>query len=326
MRIAIIGCGAMGSLLAARLSPLADVWMIGHWPEQIAALQERPLSLMTAQGEERVWVRATSEPAEVDPADLALILVKSPQTATAAIVASQVLRTGGLALTLQNGLGNVEILSSILDPGRVTLGVTAVGATMLGPGRVRLAGLAPTHLSVRPEIAELVRAIADLFRTAGFETELSENLESLLWGKLVVNCGINALTALLRVPNGALLKIREARILMAEAAGEVAQVARRRGVTLPYPDPVAQVEAVCQATADNRSSMLQDVLRGARTEVQAINGAVAREGNKLKVPTPANAFLARLVEALTARQKLRLSELPGTGSDTQSGVRAQGGI
>ena len=326
MKIAIIGCGAMGSLFAARLSPLADVWMIGHWAEQIAALREGPLSLMTAKGVERVWILATNDLVAVGPVDVALILVKSHQTARAANVASKLLTAGGLALTLQNGLGNVEALSAVLGPERVTLGVTAVGATMLGPGRVRLAGLAPTHLSVRPEIAKAVEAVADLFREAGFETELTENPESLQWGKLVVNCGINALTALLRVPNGALLEIPEARGLMAEAAGEAAEVAHRLGVTLPYPDPVAQVEAVCRATATNRSSMLQDVLRGASTEVQAINGAVADEGSRLGVPTPANAFLARLVEALTTGQQLPLTKFPGAGESNQGGARAQRGV
>jgi 2-dehydropantoate 2-reductase len=143
-------------------------------------------------------------------------------------------------------------------------------------------------------------ALAALLAAAGLPAEVSDDVEALLWGKLVVNVGINALTALLRVPNGALAESAAALELMAAAVAEAAAVAAARGVRLPYADPVAHVEAVARATGANRSSMLQDVLRGAATEVAAINGALVREGERLGVPTPLNAALAALVEALDA--------------------------
>jgi 2-dehydropantoate 2-reductase len=117
-------------------------------------------------------------------------------------------------------------------------------------------------------------------------------------GKLAVNCGINALTALLRVPNGELLERPDAAELMALAANECAAVARKLGLTLPYAEAAAQARAVAAHTAINRSSMFQDILRGAPTEVDAINGAVARMGERLGVPVPVNTTLWRLVRAL----------------------------
>jgi 2-dehydropantoate 2-reductase len=149
-------------------------------------------------------------------------------------------------------------------------------------------------------------ALAELFRACGLPADLSDDLESLVWGKLVVNAGINALTALLRVPNGALAESAEATALLAGAVAEAAAVARARGTPLPYADPLAHTLEVARATGANRSSMLQDVLRGSPTEIDAINGAVAREGLRLGVPTPVNSMLAALVGALDATAGARI--------------------
>jgi 2-dehydropantoate 2-reductase len=148
--------------------------------------------------------------------------------------------------------------------------------------------------------------LVELFNTCGLPAELSENLDALVWGKLVVNAGINALTALLCVPNGALAASADARALMAGAVAEAAAVAQARGTVLPYHDPLAHTLAVAHSTSTNHSSMLQDVLRGSPTEIDAINGAVAREGLRLGVPTPVNSMLAALVRALEATADARL--------------------
>jgi 2-dehydropantoate 2-reductase len=144
-----------------------------------------------------------------------------------------------------------------------------------------------------------------LFNACGLPAELSDDLDALVWGKLVVNAGINALTALLRIPNGALAASAEARTLMAGAVAEAAAVAQARGTTLPYDNPLAHTLAIAQTTGANHSSMLQDVLRGSPTEIDAINGAVEREGLRLGVPTPVNSVLAALVRALDAANSAR---------------------
>jgi 2-dehydropantoate 2-reductase len=297
MRIALLGTGAMACLFGARLAPLAEVNLVGTWAEGLAAIQERGIVLEDAAGASTVRVRAAhlNEPAA--PADLALVLIKAWQTEKVAPHLDSLLKPGGVALTLQNGLGNYETLAGALGAERVALGTTTQGATLLGPGRVREGGRGPTHLAEDARLAPLV----DLLRSAGFEILPSptSDLQSLVWGKLAVNCGINALTALLRVPNGELLNRPEAALLMGQAATECAAVADAKGIALPFPDPVARVRAVAQATAPNRSSMSQDILRGAPTEIEAINGAVVREGEKLGVPTPVNETLWRLVKALT---------------------------
>lgn len=173
------------------------------------------------------------------------------------------------------------------------IGKTTTGATLLGPGTIRAGGSGPTYVAPHPRLEPLV----ELLETSGFEVHVASDLVSLLWGKLVVNTGINALTALLEVRNGELLEGSHARSLMNAAALETAQVAEAQGIKLPYDDPSQEVEGVARRTAENESSMLQDIRRGAPTEVDAINGAVVREGERLGVPTPVNRSLWKLVRA-----------------------------
>lgn len=304
MKIVILGAGAMGSLFVAKLSPLADVWLVDPWVEHVQTMQRAGLHLIGLDGSEAVvTVQATTDPAAVGgEVDLALVFVKSHQTAEAAGWAKPLLKPAGLALTLQNGLGNLETIAGVLGPGRAAQGVTSQGATLLGPGRVRHAGQGPTHIAAPSSLPGFggLAAVAKLFAQAGFETHLSENLDALLWGKLVVNVGINALTAILRVPNGRLVEVEPARSLMAAAVDEAVQVIQAKGIQLPYADPQERVRAVAIATGPNRSSMLSDVSRRVPTEIDVINAAIIREGARLGIPTPVNQALVWLVKAIEA--------------------------
>jgi 2-dehydropantoate 2-reductase len=238
-------------------------------------------------------VRATSEPSDCSEIKFAIVLVKSWQTERAANQLSECLHDKGLALTLQNGFGNLQKLQDSLGSARAALGVTTTGATLLGPGRVRPGGRGPIHLL--PEARSL--PLAEKLEAAGFEVEDSEDLDGLVWGKLVINAGINPLTALLQIPNGALLEQADAHTLMAAAARETAQVAAALGVRLPYDDPILRVEEVARMTSENNSSMYQDVQRGAPTEIEAISGAIVREGERVGVSTPVNDVLWHLIRA-----------------------------
>ncbi len=283
----------MAGLFGARLGPHAQVTLLGTWKAGLEALTRDGIRLQENGSVVQVPVRATSNPAECEAAQIALFLVKSWQTQRAAAMLAKCLAPQGVALTLQNGLGNLELMEAELGAQRVALGVTTVGATVLGPGRVRVGGSGATYVAPHPRLEPLV----DLLQTAGFEVHPADNIESLVWGKLVVNCGINGLTALLEVPNGELLARPGARAIMQEAAQETARVAEANGVNLPYPDPVEQVEGVASRTASNISSMLQDIRRGAPTEVDAINGAVVQVADRLGVPVPVNRTLCNLVRA-----------------------------
>ncbi len=294
--LVIVGTGAMACLFGARLAPHTQVTLLGSWKEGLKALRDCGIKLTDGEVESTHPVRATSDVADCDGYRYALVLVKAWQTAQAARLLEECLSPDGIALTLQNGLGNLEELRRVLGPERASLGVTAVGATLLGPGHVRAGGTGSTHLLRQPGLEPL----AHLLRRAGFQIRMTGSLESLQWTKLIVNASINPLTALLRVPNGEVLRRPHARRLMAAVARETAAVAVRRGAPLQEIDPVATVEKVARQTSSNHSSMLQDVLRGAPTEIDAISGAVVREAEGLDMPSPVNRTLWHLIKALVS--------------------------
>jgi 2-dehydropantoate 2-reductase len=288
MRIILFGAGAMSCLFAARLAHVAHVVLIDTWKEAIDSIRERGILYEDSQGTRVARVQAEYLGTSIAPVDLAIVLVKAWQTESVSRFINDYVNPNGLAITLQNGLGNVEKLGTKAFPGS-----TAEGATLLGPGYVRAGGSGPTHV-VAPEW------VVELLNNAGFESYGCSPIEarSLLWGKLCVSCGINALTALLRIPNGELLTRLTATDLMIRASVECAEVARAIGIDLPFADPAAYVREVAVRTATNKSSMLQDVLRGAPTECDAINGAVVCEGRRVRVATPVNEILWQLIQAV----------------------------
>ena len=306
-RIAVVGAGAMGSLWGGKLSAVVDVTLLDPWAEHVAAMQRDGLRIVELDGSETIVpVIATTDPAAVPTVDLVIIFVKAHATRQASQWASRFLAPDGLALTLQNGVGNAETMAEVLGADRVVAGVTSHGATLLGPGRVRHAGKGPTHVATCPEMAEKLSGVAVAFEQAGFEVHLSDNLESLVWGKLIINVGINGLTGILRVPNGQLVEIPAASELMAQAVAEAEAVCRAKGVTLPYDDPLGRVREVARATATNRASMLQDVLRGAPTEIGVINEAIVREGRRLGIDTPVNEFIVTTIRAIEGSYAVRV--------------------
>jgi 2-dehydropantoate 2-reductase len=294
--VLIVGTGAMACLFAARLAAAGrQVTLLGHWRPGLRALRKHGVRLELPDGGQTVYpVRATSDARRCAGTRYALVLVKSWQTQKAAGDLRRCLAADGLALTLQNGLGNAEILRESLGAERLALGVSTSGATLLCPGRVRPAGDGPLTIQNHPAVGPL----AEILAGAGFAVEFVQDTQALLWGKLLINAAINPLTALLGVPNGVLLQRPSAGRLIAEAAEEAAAVAAALNVALPYPNPFETVRVVAQRTAENRSSMLQDVQRGAATEVDAINGAIVRLGEHTGTPTPVNRVLWLLVRAL----------------------------
>ena len=300
MKIAVIGAGAMGSLFGAYLAKAgAAVTVVDVWPEHVAAIRGQGLVLSEAAGDEVVRLDAALGTGGMEPVDRVILFVKSAATQAAATDAAALLRPGGRVLTLQNGLGNAEVIAEIVGAERVLAGTTAQGATLLGPGRVRHGGSGETHIGrLFGEVDEFCHEVARLLTNAGLPTVVEPDVRSLIWGKLIINTGINALTALLRLRNGQLAEQAETRQLLALAVEEAVKVARAAGVQLPYEKPLEKVLAVAVATGQNQSSMLQDILRGSPTEIAVINGAIVREGERLGVATPVNRTLTLLVQAL----------------------------
>lgn len=294
--ILLVGTGALATLFAARLSEAGhSVSMLGTWKSGLKALQENGARIVDGNGNERAYkVHATDDPREVSGTKHALVLVKSWQTERAARQLKESLADDGLAITLQNGIGNKETLIRDLGSDRVSLGITTTGATLVGPGLVKIGGEGVISLEQNQALGPLEAAL----RSSNFNLQIVDDAKSLMWGKLVINAAINPLTALLRVPNGELLSRPLARKVMSALARETAEVAKAEHVHLPFNNPVDAAEDVARKTATNMSSMFQDVRRGAPTEIDAICGAVTMRGKKHGIKTPYNRACWQLVRAM----------------------------
>jgi 2-dehydropantoate 2-reductase len=310
MKIAIIGPGALGGLLAAMLAEAGeDVRLVDYRPERVALLRRQGLRLHTPEGGDRQIAVPIGLPSEVGPADLTIVAVKAHQTRAAALDLPRLLSAGGLALTLQNGLGNVEVMAEAVGPQRLLAGVAFLGVIRRAEGQITLAGRGPivigTPAGSQVSPAELARVVA-IFQGSGLDCREAPDLEAVWWEKLLVNVAINPLTALLRVPNGALPDLPAVWALAVAAASETLTVARAAGINLNL-DPEARLRQVCAATAANRSSMLQDVLAGRPTEIEALNGQVSARGAALGVPTPVNDLITQLLRAIGQSASFRVT-------------------
>lgn len=300
MKISVIGSGAMGSLFGGKLALSGhDVVLYDINQNHINKVNSQGLVIEELSSGNKYTARpkGTTDPAEAAKSEVLIIFVKSTVTEAAARQFSALTGPDTLVVTLQNGLGNESILKTYFGPDHTAAGVTSQGATFKGPGEIRHAGNGPTHLCMsNGENGKLKPLIAAL-NEAGFVTEADENIASLIWSKLVINAGINALTALTGLENGKLLDYDQIKEVMASLVDEAVQVARAKGISLSYGDPLETVFEVCRKTGPNRSSMLQDFDRGSSTEIDFINNAIVREGEASGIATPVNRTLTALIKA-----------------------------
>ncbi len=307
MTFLIVGPGAMGCLFASRLQKAGhDVTLLDYKKERAGLINEQGITVEGVTGEYHVAVPAFTGKISRTP-DVVLVCVKSNQTQAVSEGLKTWLGPEARVVTLQNGLGNLEILEQAFGNDQVLGGVTAQGATLLGPGHIRHAGQGETIIGPQGPPEGPVAKIVSAFNEAGFETRTVDNVNDLIWGKLIINVGINALTAITRLKNGRLPEIEGTRTVMDQAVKEAVAVVNKKGIKLPYPDPIERVREVCRATAGNIASMLQDVLNQRITEVAFINGAIMREGEALGIPTPVNHALTCLVQTIEQTYEERVS-------------------
>ncbi|MBI1729618.1 2-dehydropantoate 2-reductase [Candidatus Acetothermia bacterium] len=302
MRIAIIGAGALGSLFGGVLTRGGhDVWLYNPSNKKhIHAIQKNGLRIQTGDGDFEVKPNATTRLAEIPlPIEVMGIFVKAYDTERAISDALPLISTETWTLSLQNGIGPEVVLAQHVLNGRLLRGVTAQGATLIEAGIVRWGGRGPTQLGLfgtkSGQLDDSLENLCATLSSADWKTHFTPEIEKDLWVKLLVNAAINPLTALFNVPNGQLIADKELNAILHGIIREALPVTRTHGVQLSLEEAISHVEGVCRGTAQNLSSMLQDVRRGKRTEIEYINGVVAREAKALDAQTPLNSLLTRLV-------------------------------
>jgi len=302
MNIAIVGPGAIGVLFGTMLIKSGqDVSFLDYNKQRIEYIQKKGLTLDSKGKAYNYKVNITDNPLDLKGIELFVICVKSYDTKKVADLIKCACVDNVSVLTLQNGLGNAEVLSEILGVDKVIGGVTNQGANVVEFGSVKHAGFGDTFIGrADGKLTVTLRDIRDAFNKAGFKTHISKDIKSLVWSKLVINVGINALTAITRLRNGKLIEFEGARNILEQAVSEAVKVAKRKRIKLIYDDAIEKTEAVCEATAQNISSMLQDVLKKKKTEIDYINGAIVRQAQGLGITTPVNSTLTELVKTIEA--------------------------
>ena len=289
-RIAVIGAGAVGCYFGGMLAfAAAPVTFIGR-ERQVEALRAKGLTLESVHFTRTIPVSASTDMHSAADAKVVLLCVKTTDTEEAARSLAPHLAEGTLVVSLQNGVDNVSRI-------RFTAGIDAVptvvyvGAEMTEPGRVKHTARGDLVLGNVPDLAKL-------FARGGIPVRLSENIEGDLWMKLIQNCAYNALSALGRAQYGRLVRNPWTRDLMRKVVEEVVAVGTARQIRFPDVDLVAATWKLGEGMERTTSSTAQDVARGRRTEIDSLNGYVARLGDELGIPTPVNRTLHALVKIL----------------------------
>jgi len=307
MKIVIVGAGAMGCLFVSLLHRAGvQVCLLARSDASMASISRNGILLENSAGtQDCTGLAITQDAASIGYADYLIFLVKSFDTQQAAVSAAPCVGPATVIVTLQNGIGNVECLSVKFPSQPIVAGTTAHGATLLDPGRVRHAGSGETAISsFRTQDSMHAIALRDVLEKAGIQTRIADDIQLLLWGKLLVNIGINPLAALLDISNGRLLDFENVRCIMHAAVREGVAVAAAKDIFFNPDEQVNRIENICRATRNNICSMLQDLRAGRKTEIDFLNGAVVKEARALHVPAPVNSMLTDLVRA---RQMLATS-------------------
>jgi 2-dehydropantoate 2-reductase len=306
MKIAVMGAGAMGCVFGAALADAGfDMTMIDVRPDVIDAINAGGIGVRRDNRERRVQVAATTDPSTVGPVDLILFLVKSHHTGDAARFASGIVDDSTIVATMQNGLGNGDILAKAFGAGNVVLGVTAESGTTIAPGVVEHPGHAATFVGpYEGDAFVAAEVVADALRASGFEAEQTASIATEIWRKLVVGASTLPAPALLGLTCGELMEDDEMRRLMDETAVEVVRVARSLGHDVDEQERLRYIHELLAQVPDAKGSMVQDIEAGRKTEIEVINGAVVRAGASVGIETPINQTLVALVKGWESHRGL----------------------
>jgi 2-dehydropantoate 2-reductase len=304
MRIAIVGAGAMGSVYAGLLGDAGnDVWAIDRWHEHISAIRKRGLRVEGASGDRVVRINATVDPGEVGVVDLVVIATKAMHVRTAAEASRPLLGQDTLVLPIQNGLGSGDVTADVLGDDRVVLGVVGgFGASIVSPGHAHHHGFELVRLGERHgPVTARVERIADVWRAAGFTVRTYDDVDQLVWEKLICNVCFSGTCTVLGATIAEVMGNPHAWSVAARCAREAYDVAVATGIALSFTDPVGYAAAFGERIPDARPSMLLDRLAGRASEIDAINGAIPPRAAAVGLQAPANETISALVKALEAR-------------------------
>jgi 2-dehydropantoate 2-reductase len=304
MKIGIVGSGAMGSVYGALLADAGnELWMLDRWREHVEAMRAQGLRCEGASGDRTVRVNATTEAAAAGPCELVIVATKVMDIEAAVRAAMPMIGADTLVLAIQNGLGNVERLQRVLGAENLLFGIAGgFGAEIVAPGHVHHNGMEAINLAeLEGGITARLERVAGCWRAAGFTVNVYADLWPVVWSKLVANVALSAICTVTGMRAGQVRANEWAWGVARACVEEAVAVAAAKGIELAYDDPIQWVSDFTAKIPNARPSMYQDVRAGRRSEIDAIQGGVVAEGQKVGVPTPTCALLVQLVNALEAK-------------------------
>lgn len=293
MKILVFGAGAMGSFLGGLLSQKNEVTLIGR-KQHMEAIRREGLRI-TGMSNLRVYPLAKERIDGKESPDLVIVTTKCYDTEDA-IRALKPFHKRSIFLSLQNGLDNEEILSRFAS--KVLGGVTSHGITFVRPGNIYHAGEGITVIGNYKGAGDKVSETARVLTESGIETTASDDIRKEIWKKVIVNAGINPITAITGYRNGLIFVRTQLESIVEAVCEEAVRVANAYGIEISAEEAIFQTKEVARLTAENKSSMLQDIENGKRTEIDSICGAISRLGAKKGIPTPVNSTLTALVKGI----------------------------
>ena len=308
MKVAVVGCGAMGSVYAALLASAGhEVWAIDNWKEHVDAMKANGLRLEGASGDRTVRINATMDAADAGPCDLAILATKAMHVEKAAMSMKPLLRPDTVVLSIQNGLGGPDTAAKVLGRERVLVGVVGgFGASMKAPGHAHHNGWELVRLGeLAGPISPRLEAVAEVWRSGGFRVKCFDDIDQLVWEKLICNVCFSGTCAVTERTIIEVIEDPDTWQIASGCATEAYNVARARGIRLDFNDPVAYVRAFGMKIPNARPSMLLDHMAGRMSEIEAINGAIPVAAKAAGIAAPFNEVISALVRAKERRMGAR---------------------
>ncbi len=301
MKIAIIGCGAMGSVYAALLADNGkhDVIAIDSWGAHVDAINSKGLRVEGASGDRTVKLKAVTDGSGVRDCDLVIIATKYDGVTPAAETALKIAKPDAPILTIQNGLGSADKVADVVGSKRIMIGVVGgFGASMKGPGHAHHNGMEFMRLGeMNGGMTDRLQKVKETWESGGFKTLAFDDIHKMIWEKLICNCTYSGPCTLTGLRVGEIQQSPSGWSIAAGCAAEAYHVARAKGINLDFNDPVRYVWDFGLKIPGARPSMLLDHLAGKPAEIDNINGAIPRLGAQVGIATPINSTVVALLKA-----------------------------
>jgi 2-dehydropantoate 2-reductase len=298
MKIAIVGCGAMGSVYAALLADAGhEIWAIDSWKEHVEAMRAKGLRLEGASGDRTVKLHATTDTTEAGPCDLVIIATKAMHVEQAATAAKALIGDNTMVLSIQNGLGGPDTTARVLGRDKVMVGVVGgFGASMRGPGHAHHNGWELVRLGeFSGPVTPRLEQIAEVWRSGGFRVKCFDDIDQLVWEKLICNVCFSGTCTITGLTVGEVMNDVDAWQVASGCAVEAYNVAKARNIKVDIDDPLEYVRNFGSKIPNARPSMLLDHLAKRMSEIDAINGAIPPAAQSVDVAAPFNTVVSALV-------------------------------